>query len=58
MPSWECRDAAERAVAAADKLLAQLEIAAPKASQVAAAKREEAADLQARLQQLEVSCSV
>eukprot|EP00775_Hariotina_reticulata_P001241 gene1241-1581_t len=52
------RDAAERAVAAAEKMLAQLELAAPKASQVAAAKREEAADLQARLQQLEAAAEV
>jgi hypothetical protein len=49
-----CRDAAERALAAAERALAQLELAGPKAAQVAKAKREEAADLQARLAELKV----
>lgn len=48
------RDAAERDLAAAEKALKQLELAAPKAAQLAAAKREEAADLEARLGQLQV----
>jgi hypothetical protein len=51
------RDAAERALAAAERALAQLELAAPKAAQVAKAKREEAADLQARLAELKVGVS-
>lgn len=49
-----CRDAAERDLAAAEKAVKQLELAAPKAAQLAAAKREEAADLEARLGQLQV----
>jgi len=48
------RDAAERDLAAAERALKQLELAAPKAAQLAAAKREEAADLEARLGQLQV----
>lgn len=48
------RDAAERDLAAAEKAVKQLELAAPKAAQLAAAKREEAADLEARLGQLQV----
>lgn len=53
-----CRDAAEKALAAAQRALAQLELAAPKAAQVAKAKREEAADLQARLAELKVCVAV
>jgi hypothetical protein len=49
-----CRDAAERDLAAAERAVKQLELAAPKAAQLAAAKREEAADLEARLGQLQV----
>lgn len=49
-----CRDAAERDLAAAERAVKQLELAAPKAAQLAAAKREEAADLEARLEQLQV----
>lgn len=51
---WGCRDAAERDLAKAEKAVKQLELAAPKAAQLAAAKREEAADLEARLGQLQV----
>jgi hypothetical protein len=51
-----CRDAAERDLAAAEKAVKRLELAAPKAAQLAAAKREEAADLEARLGQLQVCC--
>jgi hypothetical protein len=48
------RDGAERDLAAAERAVKQLELAAPKAAQLAAAKREEAADLEARLGQLQV----
>lgn len=51
---YYCRDAAERDLAAAERAVKQLELAAPKAAQLAAAKREEAADLEARLEQLQV----
>jgi hypothetical protein len=54
IPSFACRDAAERDLAAAERAVKQLELAAPKAAQLAAAKREEAADLEARLEQLQV----
>jgi hypothetical protein len=53
-----CRDAAEHALAAADKKLTQLEVAAPKAAQVAKAKLQEAEDLQSRLEEAQAATKV
>ncbi|GBF90732.1 structural maintenance protein of chromosomes [Raphidocelis subcapitata] len=54
----EARDGAERSARTLEKRLGELELAAPKAAQVAAAKRQEAEDVQARLAELEAATKV